>query len=64
MSGAPRLERVAAVLEEARQAGVAPALSALVLRGGAPVHASLHGSWSGGGPAAARPLRSPVTGRA
>lgn len=37
------LEAVHEVLEEGRRAGVAPALSAVVLRGGATVHASVHG---------------------
>ncbi len=39
----PALAAVARVLEEGRRAGVAPALSAAVLRGGEPVHASGHG---------------------
>jgi CubicO group peptidase (beta-lactamase class C family) len=38
-----RLPGVAAVLEEGLRGGVAPALSAVVLRGGAIVHASTHG---------------------
>lgn len=38
------LPAVAAALEEGRRAGVAPALSAAVLRGGALVHASTHGA--------------------
>ncbi len=40
---APALPDVSRVLEEGRRAGVAPALSAAVLRGGAVVHASWHG---------------------
>jgi CubicO group peptidase (beta-lactamase class C family) len=39
-----RLAAVAAVLEAAREAGVAPALSAAVLHRGAPVHESVHGT--------------------
>jgi CubicO group peptidase (beta-lactamase class C family) len=42
MSGV--LPPVLGVLEEGRHAGVAPALSAAVLRGGAVVHASTHGA--------------------
>jgi CubicO group peptidase (beta-lactamase class C family) len=41
MAGLPAVD---AVLEEGRRAGVAPALSAVVLRGGALVHASTHGA--------------------
>jgi len=54
----PILPAVAAALEQAREGGVAPALSAAILRGGALVHASLHGGIVEieGGPA-----RSPVT---
>src|SRR5512146_1946800 len=40
---APVLPGIAAVLEEGRRAGVAPALAAAVLRGGEPVHESVHG---------------------
>lgn len=43
MSGGPALPALAALLEEGRREGVAPALSAAVLRGGALVHASGHG---------------------
>jgi CubicO group peptidase (beta-lactamase class C family) len=39
----PALPEVSRVLEEGRRAGVAPALSAAVLRGGGLVHASWHG---------------------
>ena len=51
---APVLAGLAATLEEGRRAGVAPALSAAVLRGGALVHASAHGALPEPG---ARPLR-------
>ena len=43
MTDRPLLADVAAALEQGRREGVAPALSAAVLRGGAPVHASVHG---------------------
>lgn len=46
------LPAVEAVLAEGLRAGVAPALSAVVLRGGATVHASTHGALPGAG----RPL--------
>ncbi len=49
----PVLPEVARALEEARRAGVAPALSAAVLRGGETVHASWHGEIPAAGP---RPL--------
>jgi CubicO group peptidase (beta-lactamase class C family) len=51
---APSLPAVTAVLEAARVAGVAPALSAAVLRAGAPVHLGLHGTIPDPGE---RPLR-------
>jgi serine-type D-Ala-D-Ala carboxypeptidase len=51
---APALPAVAAVLEAARAAGVAPALSAAVRRGGDPVHLSCHGTIPAPGE---RPLR-------
>jgi CubicO group peptidase (beta-lactamase class C family) len=43
------LAAVHAALEEGRSAGVAPALAAVVLRGGATVHASFHGALAPGG---------------
>ncbi len=49
----PSLPEVSRALDEARRAGVAPALSAAVLRGGQPVHASWHGEIPAPGP---RPL--------
>ncbi len=51
---APALAGVARALDEARRAGVAPALSAVVLRGGEVVHASVHGEIPAPSP---RPLR-------
>ncbi len=50
----PALAGVARALEEARRAGVAPALSAVVLRGGETVHATQHGEIPAPAP---RPLR-------
>jgi CubicO group peptidase (beta-lactamase class C family) len=50
----PALGEVSAALEAARAEGVAPALSAAVLRGGALVHASCHGEIPAPAP---RPLR-------
>ncbi len=41
---APALEAVSRALDDALRAGVAPALSAVVLRGGDVVHASFHGA--------------------
>ncbi|HET8539489.1 MAG TPA: serine hydrolase domain-containing protein [Anaeromyxobacter sp.] len=52
-SAAATLPGVPGLLEEARRAGVAPALSAVVLRGGELVHASCHGEIPAPG---ARPL--------
>ena len=49
----PALPAVSRALEEGRLAGVAPALSAAVLRGGETVHASWHGEVPAPGP---RPL--------
>jgi CubicO group peptidase (beta-lactamase class C family) len=51
----PRLPAIARVLDEGCAEGVAPALSAAVLRGGALVHASCHGELPVRG---ARPLRT------
>ncbi len=48
------LPAVGAILEEGRREGVAPALSAAVLRGGALVHASWHGEIPAPGPRALR----------
>jgi len=50
---APRLPAVDAVLEEGRRDGVAPAISAAVLRGGTLVHHGCHGELPAPGP---RPL--------
>lgn len=49
-----RLPAVAATLEAGLREGIAPALSAVVLRGGHAVHASVHGEVPGPAP---RPLR-------
>ncbi len=53
----PALPGVSRVLEEGRREGVAPALSAAVLRGGAPVHESVHGELPEPEGAGVRPLR-------
>lgn len=53
----PSLPGVSRVLEEGRREGVAPALSAAVLRGGSLVHASVHGEIPEAEGAAVRPLR-------
>jgi CubicO group peptidase (beta-lactamase class C family) len=51
----PVLAGVAATLEAARAEGIAPALGAAILRGGAPIHLSSHGEIPAPAP---RPLRA------
>jgi len=51
----PVLPALAGLLEEGRRQGVAPALSAAILRGGSVVHASWHGEIPAPAPRALRP---------